>query len=125
MSFVTLGRRAVAPARGAIEQLCLCLANSSLGVGPSSSSSSSSTSSHGYATQAQARNRKSPVQHFTKAQKRAGQQKKRINLEKRALRRQLQDETAPDPVLGYRPGNSREAGVNDEALWEGCELKVR
>lgn len=69
------------------------------------------------------RSRKSPTQNLTKAQKRAGQLRKRINLEKQALRQQVLKETCPDPVLGYRPGNLREAGTNDEALWESCELR--
>lgn len=46
-----------------------------------------------------------------------------MNLEKKALRGQLARETQPDPVLGYRPGNTRERGVNDEGLWQNCELK--
>lgn len=43
--------------------------------------------------------------------------------ETRSVRAQLKRETEPDPVLGYRPGNKRQPGTNDEALWENCELR--
>lgn len=66
------------------------------------------------------RKTKQPV---SKQQRRASAKKKAVNLEKKALRGQLARETQPDPVLGYRPGNTRERGVNDEGLWQNCELK--
>lgn len=91
--------------------------------GPSSSRTHAPAWSRSIVSAPSSQSRKSPQQHFTKAQKRAGQLRKRINLEKRALLQQIRDETQPDPVLGYRPGNAREPGTNDESLWENCELK--
>lgn len=60
---------------------------------------------------------------LTKVQRKRGQMKKRLNLEKHALLERVREETKPDPVLGYRPGNTREVGTNNEDLWNNCELR--
>lgn len=60
---------------------------------------------------------------LSKEQRRKGQLQKQANLEKKSLKAELLALTKPNPVLGYCPGNTREAGVNDEALWEACELR--
>ncbi|CAO1614590.1 unnamed protein product [Parajaminaea phylloscopi] len=129
--FNVAGRRGTASSLEPLRSLFSALSGPSSSVDAASSSASSSSTftsrtpswSRSASSQPAVHSRKSPVQNFTKAQKKAGQLRKRINLEKRALRQQLLDETRPDPVLGYRPGNTREAGVNDEALWESCELR--
>lgn len=66
---------------------------------------------------------RAPQVGLSKEQKRQAQLRKVTWRRNRAIKAELQAQTKPDPVLGYRPGNSREAGVNDEALWESCELK--
>lgn len=60
---------------------------------------------------------------YSKEQKRQMQQKKAARIEVASLRAELQRVTQPDPVLGYCPGNTREPGTNDEALWNNCELR--
>ncbi|CAO1622103.1 unnamed protein product [Sympodiomycopsis kandeliae] len=66
---------------------------------------------------------KAPRVGLSKAQRRKGQLQKQANLEKKSLKAELMAITKPDPILGYCPGNRREAGTNDEALWENCELR--